>query len=74
MIVIAFIAGCLIGVLLAVYCNHNRPVGKLKVVWDSEEQQPYMFMEVASQDLSKITGAKYVTLEVNEDVTMLSHK
>ena len=74
MAAIAFVVGCLVGVVLTAYCLANSPIGKLKVVWDPDEQQPYMFMEISSRDMSKITSSRYVVLEVDEDLSTLSHQ
>lgn len=75
--VILLAAGCLsIGGLIGYIISnviHKRIVkdwlvGRLNVVWDHHENQPYMFMELANPDISDITNRKYITLQVKNEI------
>lgn len=69
---ILFIAGGLVGYLASTMIHKriigNWLVGKLKVVWDRDEHQPYMFMELANPDVTDITSRDYILLKVDDEI------
>ena len=64
--------GCWVGYVISTAIHkrivNNWLVGRLNVVWDHHENQPYMFMELANPDISDITNRKYVTLQVKNEI------
>ena len=70
--VVLILAGFLIGhattILIMLGVVKKRHVGRLKLVWDQEEHQPYMFMELAKPDITEITNRKYVVLSVEDEI------
>ena len=70
--VILIIAGFLIGhavtILIMLGVAKKRHVGKLKLAWDQEEHQPYMFMELAKPDITEVTRRNYVVLSVDNEI------
>ena len=64
-----FLLGVAVGVIVIMLSKKSdETIGKLKIVWDRVEHQPYMFMELNNPDITDITSRKYVTLEVDEDI------
>ena len=70
--VILFLTGCLVGYIVsnAIYRRlvERLSVGKLKIVWDREEHQPYMFMELSNPDITDITSRKIILLTVDDNI------
>ena len=62
-VVLALIAGILIGRLLNSVTSRLRTVGLLRVV-TSDEDGPYLFLEL-SRNVGDISREKYITLEIN---------
>lgn len=69
--VVLILAGFLIGhavtILLMLKTVKNDRIGKLRIVWDYEEHQPYMFMELSNPDIASIARRKQVILDVDDE-------
>ena len=71
-VILSVLVGCIAGYLISTAIHKrivtHQLVGKLKVVWDKVEHQPYMFMELANPDITDITSRKYITLKVDDEI------
>lgn len=69
---ITFIIGCFAGYLVSTMINRRIIkrwlIGRLKIVWDRDEHQPYMFMELANPDITDVTNRDYVILKVDDEI------
>ena len=62
--IIAFLAGVLIGIIIYVIALKTASIGTLRIDQSDPEDSPYLFLEL-NKNITVISSKKYVTMKVD---------